>query len=300
LNASYGVFGSDRFALYCPPLAESTAAIGRYAISQTIDEAQKLGIEVFYGDTDSIFLGFPGQAKLDALIQWSKKALGMELEVDKTYRYVALSNRKKNYLGVHPDNRVDIKGLTGKKRHIPEFLKSTFVQLIEILGEVKTQTDFEKARMRILNLVTSTYAKLRNMDFTLDELAFSIVIGKSIASYTKTTPQHVKAARLLSRGKPTEQGSELSHYVDSDVDKREALPKDDLETEVGAGDLVRFVKVRGGKGVKPMSQAKIHEIDVEKYMEYFRSTFEQVLDAVGLDYEELTGAKKLTSFFSGA
>jgi len=300
LNASYGVFGSDRFALYCPPLAESTAAIGRYAISQTIDEAQKLGIEVFYGDTDSIFLGFPGQAKLDALIQWSKKALGMELEVDKTYRYVALSNRKKNYLGVHPDNRVDIKGLTGKKRHIPEFLKSTFVQLIEILGEVKTQTDFEEARMRILNLVTSTYAKLRNMDFTLDELAFSIVIGKSIASYTKTTPQHVKAARLLSRGKPTEQGSELSHYVDSNVDKREALPKDDLETEVGAGDLVRFVKVRGGKGVKPMSQAKIHEIDVEKYMEYFRSTFEQVLDAVGLDYEELTGAKKLTSFFSGA
>src|SRR6266567_1872816 len=300
LNASYGVFGSDRFALYCPPLAESTAAIGRYAISQTIDEAQKLGIEVFYGDTDSIFLGFPGQPKLDALIQWSKKALGMELEVDKTYRYVALSNRKKNYLGVHPDNRVDIKGLTGKKRHIPEFLKSTFVQLVEILGEVKTQTDFEEARMRILNLVTSTYAKLRNMDFTLDELAFSIVIGKSIASYTKTTPQHVKAARLLSRGKPTEQGSELSHYVDSDVNKREALPKDDLETEVGAGDLVRFVKVRGGKGVKPMSQAKIHEIDVEKYMEYFRSTFEQVLDAVGLDYEELTGAKKLTSFFSGA
>ena len=69
---------------------------------------------------------------------------------------------------------------------------------------------------------------------------------------------------------------------------------------MGAGDLVRFVKVRGGKGVKPMSQAKIHEIDVEKYMEYFRSTFEQVLDAVGLDYEELTGAKKLTSFFSGA
>ncbi len=299
LNASYGVFGSDRFALYCPPLAESTAAIGRYAISQTINQAQTLGIEVFYGDTDSIFLGFPGQAKLDELIQWSKKVLGMELEVDKTYRYVALSNRKKNYLGVHPDNRVDIKGLTGKKRHIPEFLKSTFGQLIEILGQVKTQTDFDEARLRILNLVTSTYGKLRNMGFTLDELAFSIVIGKSIDSYKKTTPQHVKAARLL-RGKPTEQGSELSHYSGSDATGQDSRSTQELEMEVGAGDLVRFVKVRGGKGVKPMSQAKIHEIDVEKYKEYFRSTFEQVLDAVGLDYEELTGAKKLTSFFSGA
>jgi DNA polymerase, archaea type len=299
LNASYGVFGSDRFALYCPPLAESTAAIGRYAISQTISQAQSLGIEVFYGDTDSIFLGFPGQEKLDELIQWSKKALGMELEVDKTYRYVALSNRKKNYLGVHPDNRVDIKGLTGKKRHIPEFLKSTFGKLIEILGEVKTQADFEEARRRILDLVKSTYGKLQTMGFTLDELAFSIVIGKSIDSYKKTTPQHVTAARLL-RGNHTEQGSELSDYTGSTVTSQISRSSQEPEMEVGAGDLVRFVRVRGGKGVKPMSQAKIHEIDIERYKEYFRSTFEQVLDAVGLDYEELTGAKKLTSFFSGA
>ncbi len=49
-----------------------------------------------------------------------------------------------------------------------------------------------------------------------------------------------------------------------------------------------------------MQLASIHEIDVEKYTEYIRSTFEQVLDAVGLDYEELTGAKKLESFFPGA
>src|SRR5205823_6162901 len=103
----------------------------------------------FYGDTDSLFLGTPDRTKLDELIRWSKKELGMELEVDKNYRYVALSLRKKNYLGVHPDNKVDIKGLTGKKRHIPEFLKNTFNQLVEILGQVKTPTDFDVARVEI-------------------------------------------------------------------------------------------------------------------------------------------------------
>jgi DNA polymerase I len=272
LNASYGVFGSDRFSLYCPPLAESTAAVGRYAITNTIQEAKRLGIEVFYGDTDSLFLGTPAREKLDELIHWSKKELGMELEVDKNYRYVALSLRKKNYLGVHPDNKVDIKGLTGKKRHIPEFLKNTFNQLVEILGQVKTPTDFDVARVKIKDLVQDSYSKLRNRKYSLDDLAFNMMIGKSVSSYTKTTPQHVKAAQQLS----------------------------DKGGDIRAGDLVSFVKVTTGSGVKPVQLASIHEIDVEKYNEYIRSTFEQVLDSVGLDYEELTGARKLTSFFSGA
>ena len=272
LNASYGVFGSDRFSLYCPPLAESTAAVGRYDISSTIQEAKRLGIEVFYGDTDSLFLGTPDRSKLGELIRWSKNELGMELEVDKNYRYVALSLRKKNYLGVLPDNRVDIKGLTGKKRHTPEFIKQTFNQLIEILGQVQTSRDFDEARAKIKDLVQDSYSKLRNRKYSLEDLAFNMMIGKSVGSYTKTTPQHIKAAQQL-----TDKGNEIK-----------------------AGDLVSFVKVSGSSGVKPVQLANLNEIDVEKYTEYIRSTFEQVLDAIGLDYEELTGAKKLESFFHGS
>jgi len=272
LNASYGVFGSDRFSLYCPPLAESTAAVGRYDITSTIKEAKRLGIEVFYGDTDSLFLGTPDRTKLDELIQWSRKELGMELEVDKNYRYVALSLRKKNYLGVHPNNRVDIKGLTGKKRHTPEFIKETFNQMIGILGQVQTPLDFDDARTKIKSLVQDSYSKLRNRKYSLDDLAFNMMIGKSVAGYTKTMPQHVKAAQQLR----------------------------DKGDEIKAGDLVSFVKVSTSAGVKPVRLASLHEIDVDKYTEYIRATFEQVLDALGLDYEELTGAKKLESFFPGS
>ena len=272
LNASYGVFGSDRFSLYCPPLAESTAAVGRYDITGTIQQAKQLGIEVFYGDTDSLFLGTPDKSKLDQLIQWSRKELGMELEVDKNYRYVALSLRKKNYLGVHTDNRVDIKGLTGKKRHTPEFIKETFNQLISILGQVQTPLDFDDARIKIKSLVQDSYSKLRNRKYSLDDLAFNMMIGKSVGGYTKTTPQHVKAAQQLK----------------------------DKGDEIKAGDLVSFVKVNTSSGVKPVQLANMYEIDIDKYTEYIRSTFEQVLDAVGLDYEELTGAKKLESFFPGS
>ncbi len=271
LNASYGVFGADRFSLYCPPLAESVAAVGRYSITSTINDARTLGIEVFYGDTDSIFLGTPSQEKLNELIQRSKIELGMELEVDKNYRYVALSSRKKNYLGVHEDNRVDIKGLTGKKRHIPEFLKDAFTSLVQILGEVKSPVDFAQARAKIGELVRDSYSNLRNRRYSLNDLAFNMMIGKSVGGYTKTTPQHVKAAKQLTK----------------------------TGTEIKAGDLVSFVKVVGGTGVKPVKLANIQEIDVTKYSEYIRSTFEQVLDALELDFEELTGARKLESFFPG-
>jgi len=138
LNASYGVFGAETFDLYCPPVAEATAAIGRHVITQTIDKARELGIDVIYGDTDSIFLRGPSQEQIRILEKWSEKELGMELEVDKFYRYSVFSSRKKNYLGIFPDGSVDVKGMTGKKRHIPVFIKKAFDQLEERLGEVKS------------------------------------------------------------------------------------------------------------------------------------------------------------------
>ncbi|MCK5182766.1 MAG: type B DNA-directed DNA polymerase, partial [Candidatus Heimdallarchaeota archaeon] len=38
INASYGVFGASHFPFYCPPLAEATTAIGREAITKTIEK----------------------------------------------------------------------------------------------------------------------------------------------------------------------------------------------------------------------------------------------------------------------
>ena len=114
LNASYGVFGSPAFGLYCPPVAEATAAIGRDVITKTIKKAKSLDIEVLYGDTDSVFLKNPSPEQVEILAEWSKTKMGMELEVEKWYRYAVFSSRKKNYLGVLKGGGVDVKGMTGK------------------------------------------------------------------------------------------------------------------------------------------------------------------------------------------
>ncbi len=67
--------------------------------------------------------------------------------------------------------------------------------------------------------------------------------------------------------------------------------------EVKSGDIITFVKVVGEPGVKPVSLASINEIDSNKYIEYVDSTFEQVLDALSIDFQELIGTTKLEKFF---
>lgn len=271
IGQSYGVFGADNFALYCPPVAEATAAVGRHVITEALKKAEDLRLEVFYGDTDSIFLGAQNPDSLNSLIEWSRDQLKMELEIDKNYRYLALSSRKKNYFGVLPDGNVDIKGLTGKKRHIPEFLHTAFYRMVSILSGVETPEGIEGAKAKITDIVKECYTKLRNREFSLSELAFSMMMSRTPERYTKTTPQHVKAAKQLQQA----------------------------GVEMKPGDIVSFVKVKGEPGVKPVQLARIEEVDSEKYVEYIRGTFEQVLDALGVEFEDLAGVKKLESFFSG-
>jgi DNA polymerase I len=271
LNASYGVFGADNFALYCPPVAEATAAIGRHVITQAIQKAQEFNLEVFYGDTDSIFLGSQDPVALNQLIDWSRDQLKMELEIDKNYRYLALSSRKKNYFGVYPDGNVDIKGLTGKKRHIPGFLHRAFYEMVAILREVKSPSDIESAKVKVTSIAKDCYVKLKARQYSLEDLAFSMMMSRTPERYTKTTPQHVKAAKQLQQA----------------------------GTEMKPGDIISFVKVVGEPGVKPVQLARLDEVDTTKYVEYIRGTFEQVLDALGVEFEDLAGVKKLESFFAG-
>ncbi|MBI2126898.1 MAG: DNA-directed DNA polymerase I [Thaumarchaeota archaeon] len=272
LNASYGVMGAEIFPLYCLPVADATAALGRNTITATINRCKELDIEVVYGDTDSLFLKAPSQEQIKEITNWASDKLGIELDLDKVYRYVAFSSRKKNYLGVMPDGIIDIKGLTGKKSHVPRFIKDAFYETVEILSKVQSTEDFEKAREDIRNDIRKRARALKAKEVPLDQLAFTIMMSKEIEDYKGTKPQHVRAAEQLKikKGK-----------------------------EVKAGEVISFIKTLGSNGVRPLELAKKEEVDTEKYMEYLRSTFDQLLDALGYDFEEILGARTLDEIFWG-
>ena len=229
----------------------------------------QLNIQVLYGDTDSLFLKNPSKQQTEELAHWTEHELKMGLDVDKVYRYAVFSSRKKNYLGVLEDGTVDVKGLTGKKRHIPVFIKKAFDRMKARLATVRSPAEFESAKKDIGEIVRDCYMQLKRREWeSMSDLAFNVVLGEEIDHYTKTTPQHVKAAKILK-----ENGAELR-----------------------AGDLISFVKVTKEPHVKPVEFATKNEVDVDKYVAYLHSTFDQVLDALGLDFDEIIGLTKLERF----
>jgi len=265
LNASYGVMGAEIFPLYFLPAAEATTAIGRYIIMDTIKKCQAVGITVLYGDTDSLFIKNPTQEQIHKVIEDAKKEQGVELEVDKEYRYVVLSNRKKNYLGVTNDGKVDVKGLTGKKSHTPPFIKNLFYELLDILSKVQTSKDFEDAKKQISEKIATCAAKVKEKKIPIPELAFNVMISKAPSEYDKTIPQHIRAAKLLEQ-----------------------------QREIKRGDIISYVKIINKPGVKPVEMARPDEIDSAKYMEFMESTLDQITSSMDLDFDSIIGKPKQT------
>jgi DNA polymerase I len=269
-NAAYGVFASDDFALYCPPVSEYITGIGRFIISQTIAKAQSFGLNVLYGDTDSIFIKDPPQEKLDELMVWAMSEFNIDFELDKHYRYICLSSRKKNYLGVLENGDVDVKGLTAKKKHTPKIFKDVFTETKKLLAEIQKSEDVPAKRAEILKLIKTTYSKLKQRKWENNEdLAFHVTLSKRLEDYDKTEPQHVKAAKyLLSKGYNVGQGLEVS-----------------------------YIKTMGKERVKPTNLTKTEEVDVKKYIEFLKSAFNQILEPLGIDWDnDILGVCQLSRF----
>ena len=265
LNASYGVMGAQIFPLYFLPAAEATTATGRHIILDTIEKCRELNVDVLYGDTDSIFVKNPTEQQMQTIIGQAKNNHGVELEVEKEYRYVVLSGRKKNYLGVTKNGKVDVKGLTGKKSHTPAFIKSLFFDLLDILAEVKTTDEFEKAKSKISSKIAECSRKIQAKEIPLSELAFNVMLSKSPNEYTKTIPQHIRAAKQL-----------------------------ESDREIKKGDRISYVKIINKPGVRPVEMAKQSEIDSSKYMEFMQSTLDQITSSMDMDFDTIIGKPRQT------
>jgi len=265
LNASYGVMGAEIFPLYFLPAAEATTATGRHIILDTIDKCKESGIDVLYGDTDSLFVKKPTPKQIKNIITKAKMDHNVELEIEKEYRYVVLSGRKKNYLGVTKNGKVDVKGLTGKKSHTPPFIKTLFYELLDILSEIKTAEEFKRAKNKISDKISECARKVQAKEIPLQDLTFNVMISKAPRDYTKTVPQHIRAAKQL-----------------------ESI------REIKKGDIISYVKILNKPGVRPVEMARKSEIDTSKYMEFMESTLDQLTSSMDLDFDTILGKPKQT------
>ena len=270
INASYGVFGHEKFPLYTPSLAESVTALGRYVITSTLAKASELGLKVLYGDTDSLFIWNPQEEALKKLIKWVEESFSLDLEIDKVYKHVAFA-LKKNYLGVRENGKIDVKGLVGKKKNVPKLVQETFTKVVELISNVDgSSVSLEKVKKELKETVQNLYYRLKNRDFTLEDVAFKTTLNKPIEEYKKTTPIHVKAAKQLKR----------------------------YGIMVSKGDTILYVKTKTKDKVKAIQLAKLDDIDISEYIEAMKSVLQQLLLPFSIEWEEIAGSIGLYNFIT--
>jgi DNA polymerase I len=187
-NACYGYAGWAGARWYVREVAESAAALGRETIKKTIAEAEKIGLKVIYGDTDSIFVN-DDKRKVEELISWVERELGLDIKRDKEYVRVLFTEAMKRYAGLFPDGSLDIVGLEVVRGDWSDLARK--VQE-EVLMNVLQDQSIEKA----VENVRGTIRRLKRGEVPMNDLTIRKTLTKPVEDYRVRTP-HVEVAKML-------------------------------------------------------------------------------------------------------
>lgn len=269
-NAMYGYMGWIGARWYLKEGAETVASLGRRVISETIRKASELGLEIIYGDTDSIFIKYD-EGKIGKLLEWINKDLGLEAKVDKIYSRVVFTEAKKKYAGITIDGILDIVGLEAVRGDWCSYAKEMQKALVEKLlkGEGKNS---------LIDFVRDKVVKLRSKQISLSSLIIWKQLAKRLEEYEVNAPHVVVAHALREDG-----------WI---IDK---------------GDYIGFIVTKGTGPIytraKHYSKTSLNEVDLEYYVEkQLIPVCARILEAIGVkekDLEKLikSTGRGLESFF---
>lgn len=195
-NASYGYTGWIGARWYIKPVAEATTAWGRDTILNTIELCKKIGLDVVYSDTDSVFIKYDPK-KIEKFSSEVGSRLGLEIKPDKIYDRILFTEAKKRYCGLLPNGRLDIVGLEVVRGDWAAVAKNVQEKVLEIILK-------EQSPKKAAELVREYVSDLRGKKVPYNDLVIWKTLTKPLQKYAVKAP-HVEAARTL-----TKEGWELS------------------------------------------------------------------------------------------
>ncbi|RLI14956.1 DNA polymerase II, partial [Candidatus Bathyarchaeota archaeon] len=247
-------------------------AWGRHTILNTIKMAEKEGLKVVYGDTDSIFIKHEPE-KIEKLSKEIEQKLGLEVKPDKIYVRIFFTEAKKRYAGLLPNGKLDIVGLEVIRGDWANIARKVQEKVLEIILK-------ERSPQKAVKFVQQFIYELGQRRVPYRDLIIWKTLTKPIEEYAVRT-SHVEAAKMLK-----EKGWRLT-----------------------VGDKVGYVIVTGTgrlyERVKPYMLASYDEVDLEYYVKkQVVPAAARILGTFGISEEQLLahkvegkGARKLTDFF---
>ncbi|MBN2142297.1 DNA polymerase II [Candidatus Woesearchaeota archaeon] len=287
MNSFYGVLANPMCRFYSRDMANAITLTGQHLIKLVAKKVEEEGFEVIYGDTDSIFVNLKLEDKNDRknieqahktgdkiakdinsfFEEHIKKDYGrknhLELEFEKVYkRFIMPKVRgsdigsKKRYAGLKVDEKgsekLEFVGLEFVRRDWTDLAKNFQKELLDRIFHKQEVTGYIK------QIVEEVRAGKHD-----GWLIYRKALRKDVDEYTKTTPPHVKAARIL--GKDLD--SSLIEYV---------------------------LTVEGPEPIQKMS----HKIDYEHYVEkQLRPIADSILDFFNTNFDDVVkGSRQQTLF----
>lgn len=224
MNSFYGVMGSAGSRFYHADLPTSITGSGQWILRETIEYFQNDGLEVVYGDTDSVFVKLPhGERVFDkgeslalratehlqkVLKKHFKVESFLEVEFEKYFRKIFFpilrtgeGGAKKKYAGLltnrSGESQLHFSGM--------EFVRSDWTKLAKKF-QFKLYEKFFNGE-EVETVLREVVAELKNGDHDKD-LIYKKRLSKKLEEYTKSLPPHVRAAKMA---------QEAGHAVDRDV-----------------------------------------------------------------------------------
>lgn len=216
MNSFYGVLANPGCRFFNPDIANAITHFGQFLIKLTSKEVETLGYKVIYGDTDSIFVDSKANNYKEAEIiglkiqsfvndffkefvkREYKRENVLELEFEKVFKKIMMpkargseEGSKKRYAGLIEKNGTEKLEFTGLEFVRSDWTESSKKFQLKLLDLVFHDKPFEA-------FIKDFVKELREGKHD-EDLVYRKALRKDVGEYTKTTPPHVKAARLLDK-----------------------------------------------------------------------------------------------------
>jgi len=232
-NSIYGYYGYAGSRWYSRVCAQSITAWGRHYIKKVIRKVERMGHDVIYGDTDSLFIKARGRKASEEILDKVNRTLPgiMELELQGTYSaglFVQAKGgqtAKKRYALVDAEGELTIRGFEKVRRDWSRIARETQEK---VLLSVLRDNSPEEA----LETVRRTVRKLEKGKVDMKKLVISTQLTRPIRDYEQIGPHVAAAKKSLSRGRPVGEGSLISYVItkgQGSISDR-AEPSEDTET----------------------------------------------------------------------
>lgn len=278
-NSLYGTTGAPDSIFNCPYAATTTTARGRECLQMLLDFMKREGLEVLYGDTDSIFAVLRGKtpAETIAIGKALAKKINSEgilpnlVEIDfENYKLPFLITKKKKYMSINytsldKPGKLSQKGTIAVMSDNAPIAARIFTSLTKMLMDVSCTLDEIELFLR------SEIYKIMNFDAKIEDFIIAQTFKQELHKYKDSTKQvHLQVLGHWNKWSPSttpKVGDKIPYLIARIHNKKAKM-----------GDRVR----------PPFLIKSIKEIDVEVFVKQkLQKPISNLLSVAGFDKQRI-------------